>query len=452
MSKIFGTDGIRCLVNKEPLTTETCLKISKTVAYVLRKKNKKGSRVVICKDTRLSGYMYEPLVTAGFISMGMDVILVGPLPTPAVPLMIKTLRANIGVMITASHNTYEYNGLKFFDNNGSKLNSNIEEKVEKIVLDKKKYLKVVNNSFVSGNAKRLEDASGRYSEFLKSTLPRNFATKKLKIVLDCANGATYNIAPNLFWELGHKVITINNSPDGLNINKNCGSVDCRNLSKKVLIEKADIGFAFDGDGDRLIVVDEKGKEIDGDKILALLCKKFIKPKNKPNQHDVIITVMSNMGLEKYLTDKLKLSVKRTSVGDINVINQMKKSKSLIGGEQSGHIIISNYSTTGDGILAALKITQILSSSINKPSKLFNLYKDFVQQKLNLKCINKNQRLIKILEKLRQNKEFNNANIRSLVRFSGTEPLIRILVEGKDKNRVKEKSILIKNLIKDNLGK
>ena len=193
MSKIFGTDGIRCLVNEEPLSAETCLKISKTVAFLLKKKNSKNCRVVICKDTRLSGYLYEPLVTAGFISMGMDVILVGPLPTPAVPLMIKTLRADIGVMITASHNTYEYNGLKFFDSTGTKLSSSIEQKVEDIVLNNKKYSKVTNNTFVSGNAKRLEDASGRYSEFLKSTLNKTSSKKKLKIVLDCANGATYNI-------------------------------------------------------------------------------------------------------------------------------------------------------------------------------------------------------------------------------------------------------------------
>ena len=384
--------------------------------------------------------------------MGMDVILVGPLPPPAVPLMIKTLRADIGVMITASHNTYEYNGLKFFDNNGFKLNSKIEQMVEKIVLDRRKYLKVINNSFTSGNAKRLEDASGRYSEFLKSSLPRNISKKKLKIVLDCANGATYNIAPNLFWELGHKVISINNNPDGLNINKNCGAVDITHLSNKVLLEKADIGYAFDGDGDRLIIVDEKGNEIDGDKILALFCKKFIKPRNKKNQHDVIITVMSNMGLEKYLTEKLKLKIKRTSVGDINVINQMKKSKSLIGGEQSGHIIISNYSNTGDGILAALKVTEILISSNDKPSKIFDLYKDFEQEKINIKFNNKNKKLIKILENIKKDKNFNNKYLRSIVRFSGTEPLIRILVEGEDKHKVKEKALLIKNRIEEYLGK
>ena len=451
MSKIFGTDGIRCLVNKEPLSAETCLKIAKTVAFILKKKNSQTSRVVICKDTRLSGYLYEPLVTAGFISMGMDVILVGPLPTPAVPLMIKTLRADIGVMITASHNTYEYNGLKFFDSTGSKLSSIIEQKVEKIVLDNKKYSKISNKTFVSGNARRLEDASGRYSEFLKSTLNKTSLKRKLKIVLDCANGATYNIAPNLFWELGHNIIAINNNPDGLNINKNCGAVDVKSLSQNVIKEKADIGFAFDGDGDRLIVVDEEGKEVDGDKIIGLLCKSYVKPQKKSNQHDVIITVMSNMGLENYLTNKLKLKIKRTSVGDINVINQMKKSKSMIGGEQSGHIILSEHSNTGDGILAALKITEILISNKNKASKLFDLYNDFAQEKINLSYKTKNTKLLKILDKLKNDKLYNNKKIRSLVRLSGTEPLVRILVEGQEITEVKKKSLEIKKLVRPYLG-
>ena len=451
MSKIFGTDGIRCLVNEEPLSVETCLKISKTVAFLLKKKNSQTSRVVICKDTRLSGYLYEPLVTAGFISMGMDVILVGPLPTPAVPLMIKTLRADIGVMITASHNTYEYNGLKFFDSTGSKLSSLIEQKVEKIVLDNKKYTKISNKTFVSGNARRLEDASGRYSEFLKSTLTKTSSKRKLKIVLDCANGATYNIAPNLFWELGHNITAINNNPDGLNINKNCGAVDVKSLSQNVIKEKADIGFAFDGDGDRLIVVDEKGNEVDGDKIIGLLCKSYVKPKNKSNQHDVIITVMSNMGLEKYLTNKLKLKIKRTSVGDINVINQMKKSKSIIGGEQSGHIILSEHSNTGDGILAALKITEILISNKNKASKIFDLYNDFAQSKINLTYKTNSTKLLKILDKLKNDKLYNNKKIISLVRLSGTEPLVRILVEGQEVTEVKKKSLEIKELVGPYLG-
>ncbi len=447
MSKIFGTDGIRCKVNQEPLSVETCLKISKSVAYLLKNKQNKNSRVVICKDTRLSGYLYEPLVTAGFISMGMEVILIGPLPTPAVPLMIKALIADMGVMITASHNTYEYNGLKFFDKDGYKLNPKIEQKVEKIVLNNKEYSKITNTSLYSGKARRLEDASGRYSEFLKSSIPTKSIKNKLKIVIDCANGATYNIAPNLFWELGHKVISINNHPDGLNINKHCGAVNSTQLSKKVIQQKADIGFAFDGDGDRLIVVDEKGNEVDGDKIIALLCKHLISPKNKPNQYDVIITIMSNMGLEKYLSEKLNLKIKRTQVGDINVINQMKKYKSAIGGEQSGHIIMSKFSNSGDGILAALQITNIMIKNKLTASKLFNLYKEYPQVKINLYYKNKSTKIVRFLDNLKKDKSLNNNNIRSLVRLSGTEPILRILVEGQNKNVVNKLAKKITNLVR-----
>ena len=234
MGKIFGTDGIRCLVNEEPLSAETTLKISKTVGYLLKSTKKINSRVIICKDTRLSGYLYEPLITAGFISMGMEVILVGPLPTPAVPHLMKTLRADIGVMITASHNTYEYNGLKFFNSDGYKISTLLEKKIENIVLNKNKYAKIINSNSNTGKAIRLEDASGRYSEFLKSTLDKKIKLEKLKIVLDCGNGATYEIAPNIFRELGHEVLSINDEPNGKNINYNCGAVNTNSLSKKVL--------------------------------------------------------------------------------------------------------------------------------------------------------------------------------------------------------------------------
>ena len=448
MSKIFGTDGIRCLVNEEPLSVETCLKISKSVAYILRKKSNQNKRAIVCKDTRLSGYLYEPILTAGFISMGMEVILVGPLPTPAVPLMIKTLRADIGVMITASHNTYEYNGLKFFDSEGFKLNSKIEEKVEKMVLNKKKYSIISKSSYPIGKARRLEDAPGRYSEFLKRSLSKRLIKKRqFNIVLDCANGATYNTAPNLFWELGHKVSVINNTPDGKNINKNCGAVDTSQLSKKVIQQNADIGFAFDGDGDRIIVVDENGVEIDGDKIIGLFCKNFIKPRNKTKHYDVIITIMSNMGLEKYLKDKLKLKIKRTDVGDINVINQMRKSKSLIGGEQSGHVIMSNLSNSGDGILAALKIIEIMSATKNKTSKVFNLYNDYPQKKINLIYKKNSAQLRNVISNLQKDKNLNNNKLRSLVRLSGTEPLVRILVEGENIIKVEQIANKIENIVR-----
>ena len=447
MGKIFGTDGIRCLVNQEPLTAETSLKIAKTVGYLLKSKKKNNSRVVICKDTRLSGYLYEPLVTAGFISMGMEVILVGPLPTPAVPHLMRTLRADIGVMITASHNTYEYNGLKFFNSDGFKISTKLEKKIENIVLNKNKYSKIINSEINTGKAIRLEDASGRYSEFLKNTLDKNIKIKKLKIVLDCGNGATYEIAPNIFWELGHEVISINNNPNGKNINRNCGAVNVAQLSSKVIQERADIGFAFDGDGDRLIIVDEKGNEIDGDKIIALFAKHLIKNKSKVSKFPVISTVMSNLGLEKFLLEELGIKLKRSPVGDINVIQEMQKYSSILGGEQSGHIILSDFSKTGDGILAALKVTEIISKLKKTCSVTFNLYNNFPQIKINIpykKINNKTKNNIKKINKL----NINDKNNRYLVRLSGTEPLIRLLVEGKEFKSVQEKA---KNLEKNIRG-
>jgi len=442
MGKIFGTDGIRCIVSQEPLSAETALKISKTVGFLLKSKKNINSRVIICKDTRLSGYLYEPLITAGFISMGMEVILVGPLPTPAVPLLIKTLSADIGVMITASHNTYEYNGLKFFDSKGLKFTSSLEKKIEEIVLNNKKYSKVTNINNISGKTIRLEDVSGRYAEFLKNTLNKNIKSKKFKIVLDCANGATYNIAPNLFWELGHEVVTINNKPNGMNINKNCGAVDVKQLKEKVLLTKSDIGFAFDGDGDRLIVVDEKGDTVDGDKIIALFSKFLINTQKQNTNFPVIATVMSNMGLEKYLKEALKINLKRSSVGDINVIKKMKKHNSLLGGEQSGHIILSNYSNTGDGILASLKIIEILSKHKVSSSKIFGIYKSFPQVKINIpyKTISKSN--INYINKIAKDNSKLKNNIRCLIRISGTEPLIRVLVEGEN---YKEINLIAKNL-------
>ena len=449
MGKIFGTDGIRCIVNTEPLTAETTLKISKTVGYLLKSNSKMNARVIICKDTRLSGYLYEPLITAGFISMGMEVILVGPLPTPAVPHLMRTLRADIGVMITASHNTYEYNGIKFFNIDGFKISSKLEKEVENIVLNKKKYSKILNTNSISGKAIRLEDASGRYSEFLKSTLDKKIKTKKLKIALDCGNGATYDIAPNIFWELGHNVVSINNRPDGKNINYNCGAVNVASLCKKVVEEKADIGFAFDGDGDRLIVVDDKGNEIDGDKIIALFAKYLFNNKKTNSKFPVIATVMSNLGLENFLLKDLGIKLKRSAVGDINVIEEMKKNKSFLGGEQSGHIILSDFSKTGDGILAALKITEIMSILKKSSSSIFDLYDNLPQIKVNIsykKISEKTKKNIKDLNK----KNSRDKKIRVLIRFSGTEPLIRLLVEGQDLKIVQQKAknleLEIRNII------
>ena len=446
VKKIFGTDGIRCIVNKEPMTAEMCLKIAKTTGYLLSFDRKGKKRVVISKDTRLSGYLFEPLLTAGFISMGMDVILVGPLPTPALPMLIKSLRADMGVMITASHNTFEYNGLKFFDNNGSKITKTLEKKIENIVFNRSKYNKITNLSYESGKALRLEDAQGRYSEYLKSTIEKKTTFKKLKIVLDCANGATYHVAPNLFWEIGCDVTAINNHPNGKNINLNCGAMNIDKLAKEVTSINADIGFAFDGDGDRLIAVDETGSEIDGDKLIALFAKELLSLK-KLNKKTVVTTVMSNLGFEKYLKQKLGIKLIRKNVGDINVISEMKKNKLDLGGEQSGHIILGQYMNTGDGILAALKITEFLSNYNVKASKLFDLYETYPQIKNDIYIkknisIQKDKKISTLYLKYKK----ENKDLRFLIRKSGTEPLLRVLIEGKNKKLVNEiSSKIIKNL-------
>ena len=420
---------------------ETCLKIAKTTGFLLSSQKKLKNRVVISKDTRLSGYLFEPLLTAGFISMGMDVILVGPLPTPALPMLIKSLRADMGVMITASHNTYEYNGLKFFDSNGSKIMRSLEKKIENIVFNKVKYNKIINLTYESGKAIRLDDAQGRYSEYLKSTLEKKTKFKKLKIVLDCANGATYHVAPNIFWEIGCEVFIINNIPNGKNINHNCGAVNISELSNKVLVEKADIGFAFDGDGDRLIAVDEKGKEIDGDNLIALFAKNLLKLK-KLNKKTVVSTVMSNLGFERYLNNILGIKLIRKNVGDINVITEMNKKNLSLGGEQSGHIILGQYMNTGDGILAALKIVEMLSNQNLKASNLFNLYEKYPQITKNITKKVKDKLDTISLKFKKQHK-----GIRFLIRKSGTEPVIRILVEGKDLNKVKNISSILNYQIK-----
>jgi len=447
MLKIFGTDGVRCKVNQEPMTADTCLKIAKVAGYLLTKKALKKNRVVISKDTRLSGYLFEPLITSGFVSMGMDVVLVGPLPTPALPMLIKSLRADIGVMITASHNTYEYNGLKFFDATGNKISKALEKKIENIINNHVQYNKISKLSYESGKAYRLEDAKGRYLEYLKSTLNKKINLKKFRVVLDCGNGATYHIAPTLFWELGCETISINDRPDGRNINKKCGAVDTKDLSKKILNTKADIGFAFDGDGDRLIAVDERGVEVDGDKIIALFAKNYLKTKQLKKK-TVVTTLMSNLGLENYLKQDLKINLIRTKVGDINVISEMQKKSYNLGGEQSGHIILGNYLNTGDGILAALKIIEIMSLTKKKASKLFDLYKQFPQIKINLPIKKKlNTSFDTKLKKILKNNELKNPNLRFLVRKSGTEPLVRILVEGRKKEGVIKASNDIKREIK-----
>jgi phosphoglucosamine mutase len=447
--KFFGTDGIRGTANQFPMTAEIALKVGMALGARFGAsftKDHHRHRVVIGKDTRLSGYMIEPALTAGFVAMGLDVFLVGPVPTPAVSMLTKSLRADIGIMISASHNPFHDNGIKIFDREGNKLNDSIEIEIENLITaDLTQYLA---KSVDLGRVKRLEDARGRYIEFVKNSFPRDKNLSNLKIVVDCANGASYSMAPTIFRELGAKVIEIGVEPNGFNINENCGSTHPQILQKKVLEESADIGIALDGDADRLVVVDEKGELIDGDKLIAIIAEK-LHDEGRLKGDLVIITQMSNMALEEYL-NYIGVSTIRTQVGDRYVLEEMRRHKCNFGGEQSGHIVLGDYSTTGDGLVASLQILTKLASENKKISELANIFK------LNPQIL-KNIRFDKNAPNPMENKLFQDFIIqkelelkksgRILVRKSGTENLLRIMIEGKDFdliNKISDEIIVFAN--------
>lgn len=427
MKKYFGTDGIRGKANQFPITAETLLKIGMAIGS----KFKNGShrhRVVIGKDTRLSGYMIENALTSGFTAVGMDVFLLGPVPTPAVSMLTRSLRADIGIMISASHNPYYDNGIKIFDKNGEKLSSAIEFEIEKLIEgDCSKYLAEPENI---GKAKRLDEGKHRYIEFAKNTLEKNQNLDGLKIVLDCAHGAAYSIAPTILWELGASVTTINADPNGYNINENCGSTHPESLCKKVVEENADIGIALDGDADRLLIVDEKGNAIDGDKLIALIATE-LHDEGKLKKDTVVITHMSNLALENHLA-YMGINTIRVDVGDKNILEEIKKSGYNFGAEQSGHIVLNDYSTTGDGVTAALQILSILKKSDSTMSKLAHSYESNPQKLENIEITNPN-----VLENqgvknfITQKQKELGLDGRIFIRKSGTQNLIRILVEHVD---------------------
>jgi len=445
--KYFGTDGIRGTANQFPMTPEIALK----VGMVVGKKFTKGDhrhRVVIGKDTRLSGYVIEPSLTAGLAAVGMDVFLVGPVPTPAVSMITKSLRADIGIMISASHNPYTDNGIKIFDKNGNKLNDEIEGEIEYMLSqDMAQYYAKASDL---GKVKRLENPRGRYIEFVKNSFPKNKNLNNLKIVVDSANGAAYSIAGTIFWELGAQVIEIGNNPNGCNINENCGSTHPELLKKTVIAEKADIGIALDGDADRLLVVDENGNEVPGDILIAIIAEK-LHQEGSLKRDMVVITQMSNLALENYLS-YIGISTIRTKVGDRHVLEAMKNNKCNFGGEQSGHIVLGDYSNTGDGLVAALQILSALYGSKKKVSELANLFPLMPQILKNIRfdqAKSKNNPLEnqQILDFIKQEEEKLGENGRIFIRKSGTEPLIRILVEGDNENLIEEVALNIANQIK-----
>src|SRR5690348_14406262 len=361
--KLFGTDGIRGTANREPMTADIALKVAMAAALVLRRGDHRHL-AVIGKDTRLSGYLIEPALTSGFIAMGMDVVLVGPLPTPAIAMLTRSLRADLGVMISASHNPYEDNGIKLFGPDGFKLSDSVEDQIEALV-EQPSIIPVAASAAI-GRAKRLDDAEGRYIEAVKGSAARGLDLSNLKIVVDCANGAAYKVAPTVLWELGAEVIALGVSPDGFNINDNCGSTHPATLQEQVVAHGADIGIALDGDADRVVLVCEKGNLIDGDQLMATIADQW-KRDGRLNGNGLVATVMSNLGLERYVT-ALVLALVRTQVGDRYVLERMRADGFNLGGEQSGHIIMTDHATTGDGLMAALQALAVLRRTEKRASE------------------------------------------------------------------------------------
>jgi len=433
--RMFGTDGVRGLANTEPMTADTVLRLGMAAG----KRFTRGSHrhtVVIGKDTRLSGYMLEPALVAGFVSVGMDVILVGPIPTPGVAMLTRSMRCDLGVMISASHNPFQDNGIKLFGPDGYKLSDAIESEIEVMMHDGIADARAAAPSL--GRAKRLEDAAGRYIESCKTSFPRGLRLDGLRIVVDCANGAAYKVAPTVFWELGAEVIKVGVEPDGFNINRDCGSLHPQRMQELVPAYRAHLGLALDGDADRVIFCDERGQLIDGDQVLALIAGYWQKT-NQLNGDAVVSTVMSNLGLERHL-EGLDLKLIRTKVGDRYVVEQMREHGYNLGGEQSGHIIMGQHATTGDGIIAALQVLAALVAGGKNASETLRVFQPVPQLLRNVKLARGTDAdSVLNLETVRQAiaavaKRLDGRG-RLVIRKSGTEPLIRIMAEGDDANEV-----------------
>jgi len=425
--KLFGTDGIRGTANSEPITAETALAVAMAAgAQFLRGDHR--HLAVIGKDTRLSGYMLEPALTAGFISVGMDVVLLGPLPTPAVGTLTRSLRADLGVMISASHNPYADNGIKLFGPDGYKLSDEVERSIE---------ARMGNGASGNlapaselGRARRLDDALGRYIEFVKNTFPRHLRLDGLKVVVDCANGAAYKVAPTVLYELGAEVIPIAVEPDGFNINRDCGATAPTSMQEAVVKNGADLGMALDGDADRIILADEQGKLVDGDQLMALVAHSWLSA-GRLTGGGIVGTVMSNLGLERYL-DGLGLGLLRTPVGDRYVVEQMRAQGYNLGGEQSGHIVLSDYSTTGDGLIAALQMLAVLVEAERPASEVMQVFQPLPQLLRNVRVGNLAPlENADVRSAIAQGETALGDGGRLLIRKSGTEPVIRVMAEGDD---------------------
>ena len=431
--KLFGTDGIRGTANIDSMTAEVALKVGMAAGQIFTRGDHRHT-VVIGKDTRLSGYMLEPALTAGFIGMGMDVIMVGPMPTPAIAMLTRSLRADLGVMISASHNAFEDNGIKLFGPDGYKLSDATEAQIEALVVEGS--TRELAPAAELGRAKRLEDAEGRYIEFAKNTFPKGLRLDGLKIVIDCANGAAYKAAPAALWELGADVVRLGVSPDGFNINKDCGSTNTDLMRETVIMQGADLGIALDGDADRVIIADEQGNSVDGDQIMALVSEAWRRSARLLGG-GIVSTVMSNLGLEKYL-NSIGLSLVRTQVGDRHVVEHMRQNGFNVGGEQSGHIVLNDYNTTGDGLIAALEVLAVLVQSGKKASEVCRLFDPYPQLLRNVRFGGATPLDAKLVKEAVKDGEARLGDTgRLLIRASGTEPLIRVMAEGEDENLIAE---------------
>ena len=430
---LFGTDGIRGTANTEPMNAETVLRLGQAAGLLFTRGNHRH-RVVIGKDTRLSGYMLEPALVAGFIGAGMDVVLVGPLPTPAIAMLTRSLRADLGVMISASHNTFEDNGIKLFGPDGFKLSDATEAEIEHLMgID---LAPRMASSRKLGRAKRMEDAGGRYIEFAKNTFPRGLRLDGLKIVVDCANGAAYKVAPTVLWELGAEVISVGVSPDGFNINQDCGSTVPNFLRGEVRRHGADLGLALDGDADRLILSDERGSIIDGDQVLALMARSW-RAAGRLTGDGIVATVMSNLGLERYLQGE-GLTLHRTQVGDRYVMEKMRAGGINIGGEQSGHMILSDYATTGDGLLAALQVLAVLVEQGRPASEVCSVFHRLPQKLRSVRFTGDSPLDAPNVQAAIAAAEARLSGTgRLLIRKSGTEPVIRVMAEAEDEALVEK---------------
>ena len=435
MRKLFGTDGVRGKVNQEPMTPETVLKLGMAAGRHFTRGVHRHT-VVIGKDTRLSGYMIEPALVSGFTSVGMDVVLFGPIPTPAVAMLTSSMRADLGVMITASHNPSSDNGIKFFSPDGYKLSDEVEAAIEERMEKTSSFLVPAKQL---GRVHRMEDAKGRYIEYVKNTFPHGLRLDGMKIVLDCANGAAYEVAPRVLWELGAEVVKVGVQPDGHNINRGCGATATDFMCEEVVKHGADIGIALDGDADRVIVSDEKGAVVDGDQLLALIANNW-KKRGVLKGKGIVATVMSNLGLERYLENN-GLELIRTNVGDRYVVERMKQDGCNLGGEQSGHIIFGSRSMIGDGLAAALQICATVVESQKATSEITHLFEPVPQVLENVRmpdraCAMASLESKTVREAIKDGEHRLGNCGRVLIRTSGTEALIRVMAEGDDSELVK----------------